>query len=172
MSIDKIKQLMPIPKSPHETPEHDWTPVFTKLDVPGLPTDYKEFISTYGTGAIGDFLWIMNPFSKNPSLNMEMMLAFRKAYDAMKEDFPIDFPRESSSFLPWAMTDDGDAVAWLLGNEDPNLWPVIIQGRQVWKEERTNLTTSEFLEALLENNLETSVFPQEFIKGRKKFKPF
>lgn len=172
MSIDKIIQLMPVPDSPVEVADHNWAAVFTKLGVSNLPTDYKEFVSTYGTGSIGEFLWIMNPFSKNQNLNLEMAVYSRKAYEAMKQEFPDDFPRESNSLLTWAVTDNGDDTVWLLGDENPNLWQVGFHGRNVLEGvELTGLTTSEFLEAILEKKLESSIFPSDFLKADKKFTP-
>lgn len=34
-----------------------------------LPNDFKEFISIYGGGAVDNFVWVLDPFSKNPNLN-------------------------------------------------------------------------------------------------------
>lgn len=59
-----------------------------------FPDDYKEFISTYGTGSIDNFLWILNPFSKNININFfDDMKHFQWAYRELKSEFPENYPR-------------------------------------------------------------------------------
>lgn len=38
-----------------------WSKIETKLGT-SLPEDYKNFIKTYGTGGIDNFIWILTPF--------------------------------------------------------------------------------------------------------------
>lgn len=44
-----------------------------------LPDDYKDFLREYGSGRVGQFLWIFNPFSKNENLNLERQVRLQAA---------------------------------------------------------------------------------------------
>ena len=69
MSIEKLKNILSLPDAPLEVPRrNEWDALF--LDFCPLPDDYVEFINHYGTGTISEFVWIFNPFAKNPYLNL------------------------------------------------------------------------------------------------------
>ena len=119
-----------MPENTTEVTDHDWAAVCSKLGVPDLPTVYKEFVSTYGTGYIGNFLWVMNPFSANPNINLEKILYFRSAYQTLRQAHPMYYPREFGTFLPWAATDNGDSIVWLLDGNSPDDWQVVLASSQ------------------------------------------
>lgn len=45
-----------------------------------LPSDFKQFISIYGCGAVDDFVWVLDPFSENSNLNFDKSQYFIDAY--------------------------------------------------------------------------------------------
>ena len=58
------------PVAPVETPSAiGWQSVEATMRIE-LPSDYKEFIAYYGTGAVDNFLVVLNPFSCNDNLNL------------------------------------------------------------------------------------------------------
>ena len=174
MSIERLLELMPAPDAAYETQGHDWLSVQDALGT-DLPSDYKEFLSIYGTGVVGEFLWVLNPFSSNPNLNLEKIRYFQEAYQQMKELFPEEYPRErlphTGSFLTWAVTDNGDSLFWVLDDSEPNSWCVGIHSSDQGEEELTGLTMSGFLEVLLEKKLESSILPIQFLNIDKDFAP-
>jgi len=170
MTISKILELLPVPSDAVEEKDHNWAPIYSKLGTV-LPQDYIEFLSIYGSGSIGDFLWVMNPHSQNRSLNLEQMQYFRDAYRVLRSDHPLYYPRKPDDFLPWAFTDNGDVVFWLKEGAKPDQWLVGIQAADPTQEEQTDFTTSEFLEALLEKRLASSILPSQFLEADKEFTP-
>ena len=171
MSIERIMALMPVPEKPVEAEGHDWSRIPEKFGVKALPTDYMTFVATFGSGSIGDFLWVMNPFSENQNLNTGMSRYLRDSYDFMKQEFPKDYRRDSGTFVPWALTDNGDSLIWISCEKDPDEWHVVIQNKDQSEEEITNLTTSEFLIAVLDKSLDSKILPSEWLALDKPFKP-
>lgn len=170
MTIERIKELLAVPEATSGDKDGDWGAVSTG-SVDSLPDAYREFVSTYGTGSIGEFLWVLNPFCSNSSLNFSQSQYFRNAYQSLKADFPQYYPRTDTEFLPWAFTDNGDAIVWLTDNGDPNDWHVCVQASDPAREEDTGLNTQKFLEALLEKKLPSSILPSQFLEGEKQFAP-
>ena len=69
-SLNALRKVMAPPARPVETTNGGgWQFIQVKLGIT-LPEDYKEFVSTFGTGAVDSFLWVLNPFSKNDNLNL------------------------------------------------------------------------------------------------------
>lgn len=87
MSTEKLFELMPIDFEPFELATQAWSVFEDQLGLV-LPSEYKVFLNRYGTGQIGGFLWVLNPFSRNPNLGFEKMIYFQNSYKDMKEIFP------------------------------------------------------------------------------------
>ncbi|QDD88202.1 SMI1/KNR4 family protein [Pseudomonas oryzihabitans] len=130
-----------------------------------LPKDFKGFISVYGGGVIDDFVWILSPFSKNSNLNFEKSRYFREAYLVMQQDFPLDYPRPNyplpGSFLPWAVTDNGETFFWVVSGEADS-WKVGIHSVDQGEEEIYNLGCVEFLLGLLRGDFLSKILPRQF----------
>lgn len=170
MTIERIMELLAAPETTSDNGNGDWGAVQDGLGE-RLPDVYKDFVATYGTGSIGGFLWILNPFCSNPSLNFDQAEYFRHAYQSLKSDFPRYYVRSETEFLPWAFTDNGDAIVWLIGEGDPNEWLVCLLASDPSQDEETGLNTQAFLEVLLENKLSSSILPAQFLKAEKQFEP-
>ena len=66
--LDELVQLIPPPPSPYETGDQDrWAGTESSLGIL-LPRDFCEIIDIYGTGIWSNFLYLLNPFSKNTHL--------------------------------------------------------------------------------------------------------
>lgn len=169
MGIENIEELMPAPISPKETQGHDWEG-FSKEMSSDVPALYKDFLSVYGTGVIGGFLWVINPFSSNSNLNIEKIKYFHEAYGVMKELFPEDYPRDvCGDFITWAVTDNGDSFFWLVDDGLPDAWEVGIYSKDQGEEELTGMATLEFFIALLEKRVSSSILCSDFLESDKKF---
>lgn len=174
MSINKILSLLPKPIHGVEKQGGNWLYICEKYGI-NLPEDFKAFIAAYGTGSIENFLWVLNPFSKNINLNFEQSIYYRKAYEYMREDFPDEYFRpcfpKLGSFFTWAVTDNGDSVFWIVCGTEPDSWKVGIHSADQGEEELSEMTTSEFLETILNNTFESSILPKQFLVADKKFYP-
>lgn len=174
MEFREITARLPLPSSPKETNELKWDEVEQEVGVE-LPSCYKEFVSTYGTGSVGGFLWVFNPASKNRSLNGEAIRYFLSSYAELKQEFPADYTRPAfptwNSFLPWAVTDNGDTLVWILDGDPADNWKVGIMGADQVEEEISELGFVEFIVQLLDKKIVSSILPQQFLEMEKDFQP-
>ena len=68
--FEALTRLMPPPDEPLDPGEPDAWPAIERQLGLRLPSDYKALISTYGSGAIADFINVFNPFSENPHVRL------------------------------------------------------------------------------------------------------
>jgi hypothetical protein len=119
-----------------------------------LPSDYKEFVSQFGSGYIDRFLWILSPFERWDSRNLVWQLDEQRDIGRILREslgydmLPFGFYPQPGGLLPWAGTDDGDVLYWATKPADPDRWPVVLAYRDGdWEEIATTMT--RFLEDLL-----------------------
>ena len=167
-----IKVIQP-PKNPNEVGNlQGWIDVEEKLGIK-LPNDYKEFIIAYGSGYIGDFLWVLNPFSKDGNL-IDNMNHFQWAYSELRKDFPEEYPRppfpKNGSLITWGATDNGDYLFWIYDkNIEPNNWKIGITDMGD-REYLFDMNMSTFLKKLVKNEIQTEAFPEDWLEiENKKF---
>ena len=172
MDFAEITKRLPQPSFPKEIDELDWDAIERDFSVE-FPTDYKKFVSTYGTGSIGQFLWVINPSSENRSLNGEAIRYFQSSYEELKQDFPADYTRpefpSEKSFLPWAVTDNGDTLVWIVGSGPSDGWCVGIMGSDQVEEEISELGFVEFFVHLLDRKIMSAILPEQFLQMDKTF---
>lgn len=144
-----ITDVLPPPEFREELPEKGgWERVERELGTK-LPTDYKTFIQTYGTGSISNFMMILNPFSKNRYVNLlsraEMVLeGYRNSRERAPEYFKDNVYPEEHGILPFGSTDNGDVLYWrTIGH--PDHWPVTVYRGRGSDQFDYNGTMSEFL---------------------------
>ena len=159
------------PENPIDTGiKSDWITIENKIGTI-LPDDYKEYIATYGAGYVGQFLWVLNPFSTNGNL-MDEMKYFQNSYAELKKNFPKYHPREvypaDNSLLLWGMTDNGDFLYWVYEkNKNPNDWKVGIT--DMGDEEYVfDMNMSMFLEKLVKCEIQTEAFPENWLTKKNK----
>ncbi len=172
MSIELLKKLLPPPNKPLHN-SVDWDAVATKYGIT-VPSDYKELIYNYGSGAIDGFLWLLNPETPNTNINFEKSEYFITAYETMKDDFPHDFPRlrfpEQKSFFPWAVTDNGETLVWIVDG-NPDEWKVAIHSVDQGEEELYDMNAITFLSSLLERKIKTFLLPSKFPSQNPTYTP-
>lgn len=122
--LKQFKSLVPPPPNPMGI-DTEWEQVESHLGV-GLPTDYKEFISLYGTGSLQRFIHIWNfsdSRSTDPLVGIAQVFAQLKYYrESEKCDEFEAFPNVNG-LLPFASTDDGNYLFWKM-NGKPRNWEV------------------------------------------------
>jgi hypothetical protein len=173
MSLDLLLRNLSPPPSPIEAPSaEDWNIVENSLR--GLPTDYKAFVEKFGTGAINQFIWVLNPTAANPYLNllkqMAPILGALKEVRDNGEPSPYALYPEPSGLLPFAKTDNGDAMFWLTQG-DPNEWPVVVNAARDASYEKFDCNMTRFLAGILTRNLRCSIFHDSFPDGEPTFDP-
>jgi hypothetical protein len=129
MSLLHIKALVPPPSRPCELGDiKNWPAVEEKLSL-SLPTDYRDFVLTYGTGLFARFYIIYNPFSTSEWSNLEICVERLCSQEReFKRDWPdrVPFPiyPECPGLLPWGGDENGNYYYWLTDGR-PDSWQVV-----------------------------------------------
>lgn len=129
-----------------------------------LPSDYKEFISVYGTGAIDNFIWVHDPLEDVEeyfnTINMKLW-----AYSETKRDYPEyychDVFPEKGGLLPVAVTDNGDEIYWITHGK-PDFWSIVVYESRSEEHFEYNGSLIDFLYDLVTMKIKCSVFPEDF----------
>lgn len=143
--IDSLCEIMPPPPSPTGVVLDQYEAGYDLK----LPSDYVDFIRTYGDGRVCDFLTVYNPFSQSKPFSMARRSpSSLESFRRFKDRIPFDlFPTEGGLF-PWGMSDDGDDFFWITrGN--PEDWTVCVHDRGVIEFYDEKMTFSQFLFDLL-----------------------
>jgi hypothetical protein len=174
MNIELLKSLLPPPPEPIAVPSQSdigsFEQQFTKL-----PTDFVDFLQSYGTGSIDNFIWIFNPASKNPNLNLANQIklqlqTFRELVFQQLEPSPYKLFPEKEGLLPFAITDNGNVLFWKTVG-DPNQWSVVVAASRAPKYEEYNLCITDFISKLLMKELHVGIFPDDFPSEQPIFSP-
>lgn len=177
MDIEQFQEIFPVPSQPVEAAESGkWHTFEDELSVQ-FPGDYKRFIELYGTGCIGMFVWIFNPFSDNENLNLMKQIdsqteQYRQARSELGEKycpFPI-FP-EPAGLLPCGVTDNGDVFFWLMASDNPDDWQVVINETRSPEFETHSKQLTEFLAGVVTGEIESQIIPHDFIDQSRLFLP-
>ena len=151
---------------PNENMEIDWSAVEEKLGI-HLPADYKDFISTYGTGQINDYLYILNPVSINENINLfDWIESIKSSSILCLRDFgaptpPFIYP-EPAGVIPWGYTDNGEGFYWIPEKGiDPMLWPCTIIEERSGENETINAPMSTILLGFLSKRLAVCMINME-----------
>ncbi|GAB7532015.1 hypothetical protein PS3A_44300 [Pseudomonas sp. 3A(2025)] len=162
--IEVLANLTQILSPPSVTSHKDWSGFEVKENL-YLPADYKEFISVYGGGVIDDFLWVLSPFANNRNLSFEKSKYFQESYLEVKKELPADYPRpkypSQGSFIPWAVTDNGETLVWIVEGK-PESWGVAVHSSDQGCEEVYNIGCVEFILKILRREISSSILPVQF----------
>ncbi|MHA6823015.1 SMI1/KNR4 family protein [Ralstonia pseudosolanacearum] len=165
MAIDYLKALVSPPINALETTgPGGWGSVEGRLGT-ALPEDYKEFIEAYGSGQLGGFIWIFNPFSSNDNLNLEKQATLQAAVLNELRSYGEVVPYESfpshGGILPFGITDNGDVLYWKTGG-NPRDWPVLVNEARSPEWEVFSHSAARFLAGIFAGSVVCKLFPKKF----------
>ena len=175
--LDRLRELLPPPRSPIEPGSPaSWAAAEAALKT-ALPADYKEFIETYGTGSIDEFVTVLNALSSTPHFRLdeygETMLAVTRELRAGGiVDIPFPLHPEPGGLLPWGTTANGDWGYWLTTpSDDPDAWEVVVSVDRGpdWFRHPGPLT--RFLVEILDGTTKVPFFPDDFPSSAASFAP-
>jgi hypothetical protein len=157
MAIAAVKKLVLPPKQPLQVGSLDeWRLAEQKLGL-GLPSDYRDFVFTYGTGLFAGFYRVYNPFATGKS--MSLLPAVKDTCEwrgKTRKEFPERVPYpiypESGGILPWGNDENGHDYYWLTRGS-PDAWIVLsddVRGKG-FAEHTCSMT--EYLLAVLEGRI-------------------
>lgn len=127
--LQKLIAVLPPPEKPFAA-SGDWIDVQTQLGIE-LPSEYKQFIATYGSGKICNFFVLFSPFVKNEAWNLTSYISLRVAgysdYISTNVLDKIPFPLypQKEGLIPFGTTENGHIFNWH-SKGDPDHWPIII----------------------------------------------
>jgi hypothetical protein len=175
MTLQSLREIIEPPAAPVESADWEaWPSVDEELDVQ-LPEDYKCFLTIFGTGSIGSFLWVLNPFSSNKYLNllqqMKVSLERVRALQTNTGDsHPYSLYPNAGGLLPWAITDNGDTICWRTLGPASN-WNVVIVAARGPNLEQYPYGMSEFLRALIVGEIQSQIIPRDLLDLDRLFVP-
>ncbi len=114
---------------------------------------------------------MLNSFSSNQNMNLDSAEYLRGAYAHMKQQFPEEYHRDPSSLLPWAITDNGDGISWVLRGHNSGDWQTVIHGGDQAEEEVYDCHGVGIIECILTGYMKSGLLPEDFIAGIKEFHP-
>ncbi|OAB34382.1 SMI1/KNR4 family protein [Paenibacillus glacialis] len=164
--MENLIRILNPPDKPDNTGDEKSWETFIKILGTELPSDYKKFIRTYGTGGIDNFIWILTPFDQDENINfLRRKEEISGAYMQSKQEFPKNFKHDvfpaSGGILPWAFTDNGDELYWLTEGE-PDQWKVVVYETRSSDYHIYSLTMTEFIYKVLTRELICDAFPEDF----------
>lgn len=164
-----IDDLMHIFSIKRECFSYKWDDVEKKMEWK-FPSDYKDFVESFGGGVMNDFFWVLSPFSINENLNlMNKAKEMKEAYLAMKKISPeicrFDFWNGINGLIPWGITENGDEIYWNMGERQS----IVVFSSRYADVYTYNLSMSEFLEELLLRRIECPCFPDDFWMGKNQY---
>lgn len=174
MVIDQLLQVLPIPDCPIEVDTDGWARV-TDLFGQSLPTDYMMFIDRYGSGQIGNWLSVLNPFSGNPNISLkEQFFRLLSSIGTLKKEFPESCPFpllfEPDGLLPWGISIDGDIFCWQTKGPSGR-WPVVVIGRDS-DPQIFSFPFSQFLAKCITGEVSPNAVPTQWAAGGVMFVPY
>lgn len=175
MSIETLRKILPPPLSPIESGKEEyWTEIEQKIGI-SLPSDYRDYITTFGTGYVGEFIWVFNPFASKPTFNLIEQIRVRlDAVRVIKQQLPSDAPfklfPEQGGLLPCGATGNGDCLFWLTeGN--PDEWPILVNESRGPDWAQFNMRLTDFLAGVIRREISCEIFPTDFPGQRVIFAP-
>ena len=170
-----LMEMLPPPEKPEEAvTTNQWHSI--EGQVCPMPSDFKEFLSLYGTGQVDNFMWILNPISSHKYLNLiEQIDIIRDAYKIREVDFGekaiLLFP-ERGGLLPIAITDNGDTIFYRCSSDDPVSWSIVITSARDPDRDEFNMNFTTWLERTLSRTIKNQCFPDSFPSKIHSFKSF
>lgn len=152
MAISQLIKVLQPPANPSEN-TGDWQAVEKQMGTE-LPAEYKTFIETYGTGIIGRFIYIWNPFAEEQFVNLisrsssdnnlfaEFILEWTDIERNRLFPFPV-FP-EKFGVLSFGSTRNGDTLFWRTHGK-PDEWSVMVWKIRSSRFELHDISMSRFL---------------------------
>jgi hypothetical protein len=174
MSIEKLTAILPPPLTPVACGGPDgWRTIECQLDIV-LPSDYKEFVSTYGVGSINDFLWVLNPFTDNPHINLvsasyHSLNALRRLEGDYGEKLPFPIFPVLNGVFPWGVTDNGDELFWRVHGRA--CFSIVVMESRAPEWQEFNMSMTGFLTELLTRRITVDCFPDGFLDEPPRFVP-
>ncbi|MFF4601156.1 SMI1/KNR4 family protein [Streptomyces sp. NPDC001339] len=169
-ALDQLMHIIPPPSEPRE---RDWSSAEQVLGVQ-LPVDYKELIHVYGGSNWDDYLYVLEPGCPNDNYDLiEWEDQQTEALDGLWEfeKKPTELEEEGARVIPWATTDNGECLYWLIRpGQQPGGWTVMVNEARGDRWEHFPHTCTQFLAAILTGDLRSTILSSRFPLATHEFR--
>ena len=170
MPVESLSQVLRPALIPIES-VGSWAAIEDAVGVE-LPDDFKVFIRVYGSGIIGTFITIFNPFDRRPALNFleqsrQHLSALSVLFDHGEEKVFDLFP-SNGGLLPVGRTENGDVIHWLT-RENSADWTMVVNEARSPSYERFRCSLTTFLEGIFDGSKLCRVFPASIFESDRSF---
>ncbi|MFD8796880.1 SMI1/KNR4 family protein [Streptomyces vinaceus] len=168
-----LQRLLEITPAPHEPRRTDWGVTEESLGV-GLPADYKQFIEIYGGSNWDDHLYVLEPGCPND--NYDLIAWARNQAEDLEglwefEKKPTELQDEGTRVIPWATTDNGECLYWLVRpGTEPDQWTVMLNEARGDRWEHFPLSCTQFLAGSLDGELRSGILSSLFPRPVHEFR--
>jgi hypothetical protein len=171
--ISALARLLEIAPAPSEPRRKDWDEVERSLEAE-LPADYKELIHVYGGSNWDDYLYVLEPgcpnenydlleWAKNQAEDLEDLWEFEKK--------PTELEVDGSRVIPWATTDNGECLYWLVRpGHNSDQWTVMVNEARGDRWEHFSVSCTQFLASSLDGELHSSILSTSFPRAAHEFR--
>ncbi|MEU0368803.1 SMI1/KNR4 family protein [Streptomyces sp. NPDC006283] len=168
-----LRRLVEIAPAPSEPRQKDWGEVERSLGVE-LPVDYKELIHVYGGSNWDDYVYVLEPGCSNENYDL-IEWAERQAEGLAGlwefEKKPAELEVEGSRVIPWATTDNGECLYWLVRPSlEPDRWTVMVNEARGGRWEHFPVSCTQFLASTLYGELQSDILSSLFPRAAHEFR--
>ncbi|MDX6352114.1 MAG: hypothetical protein QOF84_6904 [Streptomyces sp.] len=123
--LDDLAELFGQPPAREPSPE-DWTEVEDYVRS-ALPSDFKAFLDTYGTGVICGELVIFHPRGSSPLLTRMRKIheSFGQWWRRDSDEYPFRFHPDAGGLISWGYDYSGDEHFFWPCDPEPDRWKVV-----------------------------------------------
>lgn len=166
-----LKKILPPPEKPLETDTNvTWEIIENEIGIV-LPNDYKWFIETYGSGEIGNFIYLWNPLSNKKyfvkrmqsNLNGLRSMKLYLSYEDWQKEVPHPLYPEPKGLLPFGSTINGDVFYWQTERQS-DIWHILINEVRSNIYEYHPVSITNFLYMLILGTVSTFINTTDFDK--------
>ncbi|MFJ3205885.1 SMI1/KNR4 family protein [Streptomyces sp. NPDC086989] len=156
-ALTRLLEISPAPSQPRHK---DWGEAERTLAV-GLPGDYKELIGVYGGSCWDDYLYVLEPDC--PNKHYDLLNWAKYQFEDLEdlwtvEKKPTELEIEGSLLIPWATTDNGEVLYWLvLPGREPDEWAVMVNEARGPRWEHFSVSCTQFLASALTGELQSTL---------------
>ncbi|MFE6847111.1 SMI1/KNR4 family protein [Streptomyces sp. NPDC057686] len=170
---EALARLFEIAPAPNEPRQQDWGAAERSLGVE-LPADYKDLIHTYGGSNWDDYLYVLEPGCPNENYDLLEWAAHRaEALEGLWEfeRKPAELEQEGARVIPWATTDNGECLYWLVRpGLEPDRWTVMVNEARGDRWEHFSVSCTQFLASSLDGELQSSLLSSLFPRATHEFR--
>jgi hypothetical protein len=171
MSFDDLLSVVTPPTEPLDN-RGDWGQVVTQIGLT-LPVDYMQFVESFGSGSLNDFIYVLNPFATNNNLNLlykltQLLGGLRELKKEHPELVPYPLLFEPAGLFPWGLTDNGDMLGWITRGETGH-WPSILLPRHASKTAEFWIPMTALLAGLLSGKVVCDLLSRDLFVSAPRF---